>query len=161
MFPGTFSSHLTGCSETKKPQFWDTPHSRAVEAGARKPWETCFSSPAACSIQCKVPAQTGTTSCHIMVIFRQNWWFLLEDLSAWKTNVLCKMNEKCISLQLRIFRAKTEQIYSLNGRFYSICLRIQEVLLLHGKFHVARSNSFSAFSSQGPYRLRFLQTKRC
>jgi len=47
-----------------------------------------------------------------MVIFRQNWQFLFKDLSAWKTNVLCKMNEKCISLQLRIFRAMTTQIYS-------------------------------------------------
>lgn len=47
----------------------------------------------------------------------------------------------------------------LNGRFYSIYLRIQELLLLHGKFHVARSNSFSSSSSQGPCRIQFCKQK--
>lgn len=112
MFPGIFSSHLMGCSETKKPQLRDSPYGRTVEAGVWEPWETCFSSPPACLIGCQVPAKMGTTSCEIMVIFRQNWWFLLEDLSGWKTNVLCKIDEKCISLQLRIFRARMTQIYS-------------------------------------------------
>lgn len=143
VFPGSFSSHLMGCSETQNLLF------QIYMVQLWKSWETCSSNLSACYIGCRFNFLWD------YVVFKQKEQFLVEDLSTWKTN-LCKMNKKCISISMWKFsEPRWLNPAPLPGRFYSIYPRIWE-LLLHGELQVARSTPFQLF----PLQISILQTKK-
>lgn len=155
MLPGIFSSAY-GLQWNQKAPVSGQSTQQTCEAW--KPLETFFSGPSACSIRCQVHKWEWLPV--------RLWWFSEKAgsffLKVWvhrKQMFYVKWTKSPFCSSWRSSEPRWLKSIPLNGRGFSIYLRIQ-ALLLHSEFHVARSNPFSAFSLQGPCRLQFLQAKR-